>query len=275
MGDGWYKGRIGLLKDGKQDDLWGSEYKLCAHIVIKLKNGKEIHYETDETWKVKSSNEIFNNIYDGEIVDYTKKEESIQNVVISKENYNLIPDFGALIIQKDILYPELYISPKNETILDFKQNMVGFVRFKGFLKYNQSIKMSHGEILQNKCFFNQNLRTAKQVLKFKGDGYKRIYEPKFTYFGFRYVLVKGLDVVNPKDFEGVVIYSDLEKTINCTTDNPKINKLIQNAYWGQRGNFLDVPTDCPQRDERLVWTGDTQVFSNTGCYNMDSYIFYK
>ena len=108
MGDGWYKGRIGLLKDGKQDDLWGSEYKLCAHIVIKLKNGKEIHYETDETWKVKSSNEIFNNIYDGEIVDYTTKQESIQNVVISKENYNLIPDFGALIIQKDILYPELY-----------------------------------------------------------------------------------------------------------------------------------------------------------------------
>ena len=275
MGDGWYKGRIGLLKDGKQDDLWGSEYKLCAHIVIKLQNGKEIHYETDETWKVKSSNEIFNNIYDGEIVDYTKKEESIQNVVISKENYNLIPDFGALIIQKDILYPELYISPKNETILDFKQNMVGFVRFKGFLKYNQSIKMSHGEILQNKCFFNQNLRTAKQVLKFKGDGNERIYEPKFTYFGFRYVLVKGLDVVNPKDFEGVVIYSDLEKTINCTTDNPKINKLMQNAYWGQRGNFLDVPTDCPQRDERLGWTGDTQVFSNTACYNMDSYIFYK
>ena len=275
MGDGWYKGRIGLQKEAKQDDLWGNEYKLCAHIIIKLNNGSEIHYETDETWRVKSSYEIFNNIYDGEIVDYTKNVNLPQNVIISKESYNLIPDFGALIVQKDILYPELYISPKNETILDFKQNMVGFVRFKGFLKYNQFINMSHGEILQKGCFFNKNLRTAKEVLKFIGDGKKRIYEPKFTYFGFRYVLVEGLDYVDPKDFEGIVIYSDLERTINCTTDNPKINKLIKNAYWGQRGNFLDVPTDCPQRDERLGWTGDTQVFSNTACYNMDSYIFYK
>ena len=275
MGDGWYKGRIGLQRGSKQDDLWGNEYKLCAHIIIILENGKEIHYETDKSWKVIKSKEIFNNIYDGEIVDYTIKSEEPQNVIISHEKYNLIPDFGALIIQKDTLYPELYISPKNETILDFKQNMVGFVRFKGKLNYGQSIKMSHGEILQKKCFFNENLRSAKELLIFKGDGKERIYEPKFTFFGFRYVLVQGLEKVNPKDFEGIVIYTNLEKTINCTTDNPKINKLIQNAYWGQRGNFLDVPTDCPQRDERLGWTGDTQVFSNTACYNMDSYIFYK
>ena len=275
MGDGWYKGRIGLQKNGKQDDLWGNQYKLCAHIILKLKNGKEIHYETDESWKIKESKEVFNNIYDGEIIDYTKESEEIKDVIISKEKYNLIPDFGALIVQKDILYPELYISPKNETILDFKQNMVGFVRFKGELNYGQIINMSYGEILQKDCFFNENLRTAKQLFIFKGDGKKRIYEPKFTYFGFRYVLIQGLDKINPKDFEGIVLYTDLEKTINCTTDNPKINKLIQNAYWGQRGNFLDVPTDCPQRDERLGWTGDTQVFSNTACFNMDSYIFYE
>ena len=275
MGDGWYKGRIGLQIGGKQDDLWGNQYKLCAHIIIKLNDGKEIHYETDESWKVKESKEIFNNIYDGEIVDFTKESEEIKEVIISKEKYNLIPDFGALIVQKDILYPELYISPKNETILDFKQNMVGFVRYKGNLNYGQILNMSHGEILQEECFYNTNLRSAKQELTFIGDGKKRIYEPKFTFFGFRYILIQGLEKVNPNDFEGIVIYTDLEKTINCTTDNPKINKLIENAYWGQKGNFLDVPTDCPQRDERLGWTGDTQVFSNTACYNMDSYIFYK
>ena len=153
--------------------------------------------------------------------------------------------------------------------------MVGFVRYKGDLNYGQILNMSHGEILQEGCFYNTNLRSAKQELTFIGDGIKRIYEPKFTFFGFRYILIQGLEKVNPNDFEGIVIYTDLEKTINCTTDNPKINKLIENAYWGQRGNFLDVPTDCPQRDERLGWTGDTQVFSNTACYNMDSYIFYK
>ena len=154
--------------------------------------------------------------------------------------------------------------------------MVGFVRFKGFLIDKQEITMTHGEVLQNKSFYNDNYRSAASgVLKFHGDGIKRIYEPKFTFFGFRYVLIKGLEKVDPKDFEGVVIYTNLEKTIECKTDNNKINQLMQNAYWGQRGNFLDVPTDCPQRDERLGWTADTQVFVNTACYNMDSYIFYR
>ena len=274
MGDGWYKGRFGIKFNEKQDKIWGNEYKLCAHIIIKLINGNELHFKTDKSWKIKTSYEILNNIYDGEIVDYTKKSQ-IYDVVFSKDKYNLIPDFGALIVEKDIIYPKLYISPKKEKILDFKQNMVGFVRFKGNLNYGQTIKMSHGEILQNENFYNKNLRTAKQVFMIKGDGNKRIYEPKFTFFGFRYVKIQGLKKVNPRDFEGIVLYSNLEKTISCTTDNAKINKLIQNAYWGQRGNFLDVPTDCPQRDERYGWTGDTQVFSNTACYNMDSYIFYK
>ena len=152
--------------------------------------------------------------------------------------------------------------------------MVGFVRFKGYLNNNQTITMKHGEVLQEDCFYNANYRAAKALLIYKGDGQKRIYEPKFTYFGFRYVLVEGIEV-DPKDFEGVVIYTNLEKTVECKTDNKKINRLIQNAYWSQRGNFLDVPTDCPQRNERLGWTGDTQVFVNTACYNMDSYVFYK
>ena len=173
------------------------------------------------------------------------------------------------------MHPDLYISPKGEQILDFKQNMVGFIRYKGNLNKNQEMKIAHGEILLNKCFYNGNLGTAKASLKYKGDGEKRIYEPKFTFFGFRYALIEGLEKVNPSDFEGVVIYTNLETTMECKTDNEKINKLIKNAFWGQRGNFLDVPTDCPQRDERLGWTADTQVFVNTACFNMDCYNFYK
>ena len=112
--------------------------------------------------------------------------------------------------------------------MDFKQNMVGFLRFKGFLKKNQEITIKHGEILQKECFYNGNLGTAKAMVKYKGDGEKRIYEPKFTFSGFRYALIEGLDNVNPNDFEGVVIYTNLEKTIECKTDNDKINKLINN-----------------------------------------------
>ena len=274
MGDGWYKGRFGYIKS-KSHNIYGDEYKICLHILIEYENGKIINIVSDESWKVKSSKEVFNNIYDGEQVDYTLPENPLEEVIISKENYTLLPDFGALIVEKEILHPELYISPKGEKILDFKQNMVGFIRFKGILNKNQTIIIKHGEILQNNSFFNNNLRTAKQLLKYTGDGQKRIYEPKFTYFGFRYALIEGLEKVSPNDFEGVVIYSNLNQTIKCITDNEKINKLLHNALWSQKGNFLDVPTDCPQRDERLGWTGDSQVFLNTACYNMDSYIFYK
>ena len=280
MGDGWYKGRIGINKPiDKGGNVFGDEYKLCLNMVISFndENEKNLEIKSDETWKVKSSKEVSNNIYDGEEIDYTLPESSPEgeDVIISEEKYNLIPDYGALIVQKNLLKPELYISPKGEQILDFKQNMVGFIRFKGMLNKNQELKISHGEVLQKDCFYNANYRTAKAILKYKGDGEKRIYEPKFTYYGFRYALIEGLEKVNPEDFEGVVIYTDLEKKITFETDNKYINKLVNNCFWGQCGNFLDVPTDCPQRDERLGWTADTQVFVNTACYNMDTYIFYK
>ena len=280
MGDGWYKGRIGINKPlDKGGNVFGDEYKLCLNMVISFndENEKNLEIKSDETWKVKSSKEVSNNIYDGEEIDYTLHESSPegQDVIISEEKYNLIPDYGALIVEKNLLKPELYISPKGEQILDFKQNMVGFIRFKGLLNKNQELKISHGEVLQKDCFYNANYRTAKAMLKYKGVGEKRIYEPKFTYYGFRYALIEGLEKVNPEDFEGVVIYTDLEKKITFETDNKYINKLVNNCFWGQCGNFLDVPTDCPQRDERLGWTADTQVFVNTACYNMDTYIFYK
>ena len=257
MGDGWYKGRFGLRK---KKNIFGDEYKLCTHILLEFTDNEVLNILTDNSWKVKYSKEISNSIYDGEEIDFTLIDKPLEEVIEINEKYNLIPDFGTLITEKEILYPDLYISPKGEQILDFKQNMVGFIRYKGNLKKNQEMKISHGEILLNKCFYNGNLGTAKALLKYKGDGEKRILEPKFTFFGFRYALIEGLEKVNPSDFEGVVIYTNLETTIECKTDNEKINKLIKNSFWGQRGNFLDVPTDCPQRDERLGWTADTQVF---------------
>ena len=276
MGDGWYKSRYGIANDyGKQDEIWGNEYKLCAKIIIVYNNGEIKEFSTDDTWKVKKSHEVSNGIYDGEQIDYTIDNSIEEEVSISTETYKLVPDFSSPIVEKDILKPELYISPKNEKILDFKQNMVGFVRYKKILEKNKELKLTFGEVLQNKTFYNGNYRSAKPILIFKGDGAKKDLEPQFTFFGFRYALVEGLSNVDSKDFEGVVIYTDLERTIKCETGSKKINKLISNTFWSQRSNFLDVPTDCPQRDERLGWTGDAQVFSNTACYNMDAYNFYK
>ena len=222
MGDGWYKGRFGIGNaNGKHSEIFGDEYKLCAHLLIEFDDGEIKDILTDETWKVKHSQEMSNSIYDGEEIDFTYENSTEEEVISSNENYTLVPDLGAQIVEKEILNPELYISPKGEKILDFKQNMVGFIRFKGYLNTSQELKISHGEVLQEKCFYNLNYRSAKPILKYKGDGNDRIYEPKFTYFGFRYALIEGLNEVNPKDFEGVVIYTDLEQTIECKTDNKK------------------------------------------------------
>ena len=159
MGDGWYKGRYGNPRsDGKQNEIWGTEYKLCAKIIIEFSDGDIQEISTDDTWKVKSSKEIVNGIYDGEEVDYTKEYGEDEDVDISTEEYKLIPDFGSSIVQKDSLSPILYISPKGEKILDFKQNMVGFIRFKGDLQKNQELKLTFGEVLQNKNFYNGNYR---------------------------------------------------------------------------------------------------------------------
>ena len=274
MGNGWYKGRFWL----REKNSFGSDYILCGLIYIKYKNGTEINIYTDNSWKVKKSKEIMNNIYDGEIIDYTLSESGLGEVIEFNDSkkYKLIPDFGALIQEKEIMKPSLIESNKGEVILDFKQNIVGFVRYRGNLKYGQKLKLSHGEILQNNTFYNENYRSAKAIAVYTSDGINRNYEPKFTYYGFRYVLVEGLEINKTliEDFEGVVLYTNLENTI-LYNSHDVINKVISNALRSQKGNFLDVPTDCPQRDERLGWTGDAQVFSNTACFNMDSYIFYK
>ena len=276
MGDGWYKGRFGFKgPNDNGDEIWGNTYLLCAHLKIQYKGGKTLDIFTDESWLVTSSLEARNNIYDGEEIDYNLEIISKGHAVLYDASYHLVPDFGCGVVQHDTLQPTLLISPKGEKILDFHQNMVGFIRYKGSLKKGQRLHILHGEVLQQGCFYNANLRSAKAEMSYIGDGKQHIYESKFTFFGFRYALIEGLDEVDPKDFEGIVIYSDIPTTFSCITDNPKINQLIHNAYWGQRGNFIDLPTDCPQRDERLGWTADTQVFVNTACYQMDCYNFYK
>ena len=136
------------------------------------------------------------------------------------------------------------------------------------------IYFQFGEILQDGNFFRENLRTAKAEYTYIADGNEAIVEPYFTFYGFRYVKITGWEgQINPDDFTGCVIYSDMDTIGELETSNEKVNRLIENAMWGQKGNFLDIPTDCPQRDERLGWTGDIQVFAGTACFNMDSAAF--
>lgn len=276
MANGWYKGRFGLESNNlNESKIWGEKYLLNLKIILNYIDGTKEEIVSDKNFKCKTSSLEKSGIYDGEFRNYCAKIKKDYDVIEIDKKYNLIPDFIPSIVAKEKISPELLISKKGEKILDFKQNMVGFVKINKKLNKGEKIKLSFGEILQDDCFFNKNYRTANPVFEVIGDGIKKEFAPKFTYYGFRYAKVEGLCDVNPKDFEGVVLYTDLNETLKCLTDNPKINRLIQNALWGQKGNFLDIPTDCPQRDERLGWTGDAQVFSKSGMYQMDCINFYN
>ncbi len=272
-GDGWFKGRFGI--DGHGADTWGDSYYLSALLRIHDINGSVFETATDETWKTAESVIKQTSIYDGEFRDDSAPCSDNGVSISADRKFNLIPDFTHPVRKMRELKPTLYTSPEGELILDFGQNMVGFCGFYSRLKKGEEILLQYGEVLQNGCFYRDNLRSAKAEYRYISDGTQKQVEPWFTFYGFRYVKVTGPATVNPDDFTGVVLYSELDQTIEFDSGSPKLNRLVENTLWSQRGNFLDVPTDCPQRDERLGWTADTQVFVNTGCYNMDCYNFYR
>jgi len=276
LGNGWYKGRFGF--EGLTEGIYGDKFALLFEMVIKYSDGSNTIISSDDTWKARKSNIIDSSIYDGEIYDATLEEENIYKTVNIDLDYNKLKARLSLpVIIKERLKPiELIITPLGETVLDMGQNMVGWLQFRTNAPLGREIKLQYGEVLQEGNFYRDNLRSAKAEFTYKADGKETLVRPHFTFYGFRYVKVVGWEgEFNLEDFTGCVIYSDMEQTGSIETSDPLINKLILNALWGQKGNFLDTPTDCPQRDERMGWTGDAQVFSGTASFNMDTYAFFN
>ena len=178
---------------------------------------------------------------------------------------------------EEIRVVEVLKTPAGDTVLDMGQNMVGWVKFRVAAPRGTTITLRHAEVLDSKGnFYTANLRSAEETIRYttKGQG-TEVYEPHFTFQGFRYVAVNGWPgEVKPEDFTGVVVHSAMERTGTFESSNALLNQLERNIIWGQKGNFVDVPTDCPQRDERLGWTGDAQVFASTASFNFDTAGFY-
>ena len=169
---------------------------------------------------------------------------------------------------------ELIHTPAGELVLDLGQEFSGIFRLRVHVPTGQVVHIQTGEILQQGNFYNANLRTAKSEYFYTSDGSETVLEPKFTYFGYRYVKVEGVPDLKCEDFTGLALYSAVEQKGTIRTGHDLVNKFLSNVYWGLKGNFIDVPTDCPQRDERMGWTADTQVFVPTASYLTDSYAFY-
>ncbi|MBK8025813.1 MAG: family 78 glycoside hydrolase catalytic domain [Chloroflexi bacterium] len=279
LGNGWYKGRYGA--NGGAVDVYGDRFALICEMRITLANGSEVVIPSDRTWKAQPSPVIESSIFDGEHYDARIPKtvpapgnpSGVILIDIDKQRLEARRSLPVRIIE-EIAPLTVIHTPAGETVLDVGQNMTGWIRFRTSAPEGTRIQLQFGEVLQGGNFFRDNLRTARAEYVYIADGKEAIVEPYFTFFGFRYVKVSGwtgdLDI---QDFTACVVYSQMDVIGEIETSNEKVNQLFRNIMWGQKGNFLDIPTDCPQRDERLGWTGDIQMFSGTACFNMDSSAF--
>ncbi len=274
LGDGWYKGRFHF--EGDTAGIYGKTLKLIAEVCITYEDGTVDVIGTDESWEVSRSNIIFSGIYDGEQRDDTLETLHIERAFLSEERVTVLQDRISIpILEKENLPVTLYRTPKNELVADTGQNMAGLFRLHVHVPRGTKIHLQFGEVLQDGCFYRDNLRTAKAEYIYISDGEEHVLRPLFTFYGFRYVKIEGISDLKAEDLEVFAIYSDIKMRGTLTTGNAKINQLISNVVWGMKSNFVGNPTDCPQRDERMGWTGDAQVFSETACYLADTYSFYQ
>jgi alpha-L-rhamnosidase len=282
LGDGWFRGRFGF--NGGQANIYGDRLGLLTQLEVEYQDGTTEQIVSDENWRAVIGPILLNDIYDGETYD-----ARLERPGWTSPNYDdadwagvrridwdlttLFAPMGPPVRRIQLVSPQaITISPSGRTILDFGQNLVGRLRISVKGKRGQTITLRHAEVLENGELCIRPLRHAKATDHYtlKG-GSEETYEPYFTFHGFRYAEIVGwLDELKSEDVQAVVCHSDMERSGWFECSNPLINRLHENAVWSMRGNFLDIPTDCPQRDERLGWTGDIQVFSPTASFLFNS-----
>ncbi|HEX4850440.1 MAG TPA: family 78 glycoside hydrolase catalytic domain, partial [Puia sp.] len=281
LGSGWYRGYIGFTNN---KNFYGKELALLAQVEINYTDGTKETIGTDETWKSSTGPIKSAEIYNGEYFDARDNKPGWSTSEYDDKNWNgvrlanitydnLIATYNEPIKKHETFKPvRIITTPNGEKVIDFGQNLVGWVIIKVNGHAGDKIIISHAEVLDKSGnFYTENLRAAKaqDVFVLKGGG-EEIFEPHFTFHGFQFIKIEGYPgELNADNFTAVTLYSDMKKTGSFSCSEPLINRLQHNIQWGQKGNFLDVPTDCPQRDERLGWTGDAQVFSRTAAYNMN------
>lgn len=279
LGNGWYKGNLAW---SHQKEIYGNRLALLAELHVQYEDGGEEVIATDGSWTSAPGPIRMSEIYHGETYDASlehpgwsttafSKSSDWQSVEEISQTYEVLtPQINVPVRKKETLKPvEWLTTPRGETVIDFGQNMVGWVKFSVRGTAGDEVSLKHAEVLDAEGnFYTDNLRSAKQNIRYtlKGESIET-FEPRFTFQGFRFVKLEGAVSAFERDaFEAVVIHSDMEETGKFSCSNPLINQLQSNIRWGLKGNFVDVPTDCPQRDERLGWTGDAQMFIGTAVY---------
>ena len=276
VGQGWAVGYFGY---GGTNHCFANYTSLIAELELTFTDGSKESITTDESWEVYSSAVTMSEIYHGETVDLTHEPKLLGNAIASDVKTKLTAQDGEWIKEHErIAAMELIRTPNGETVIDFGQNMTGYVEVRVKGKRGDRIVIHHAEVLdKNGNFYTTNLRKARNENTYVLSGGDDVFKPSYSFQGFRYIkLVEyPFDEVDLSCFTAVAVYSDMKRTGTFKCGNELINQLYHNVIWGQRSNFLDIPTDCPQRDERLGWTGDAQVFSKTASINYDTEKFFK
>lgn len=287
LGNGWYRGIIGFANN---INVYGRDIALLFQVNITYADGTTETVISDESWKSSTGSIVYSEIYNGETIDARLEKKGwtmpgyndsgwfgVKTADISKNE--LVATYNEMVKKQETFAPvKILTTPKGEKVIDFGQNLVGWVIVKASGRAGDKIRITHAEVLDKEGnFYTTNLRAAKAEDNYilKGEG-SEIFEPHFTWHGFRYIRIEGYPgEIKPENFTAVALYSNMETTGAFTSSHALINQLQKNILWGQKGNFLDVPTDCPQRDERLGWTGDAQAFSRTAAFNMNVNSFFN
>jgi len=286
LGDGWFRGRIAW---GGKRSGYGKKLALLAQLVIRYTDGTQEIVGTDEKWRASTGPILESDIYNGETYDARLEKTGWKEAgyddkawksvtVMDAPKAKVVAQAGPAVKEIEEIQPaKILKTPAGDPVIDMGQNMVGWMRFRVNAPAGTTVTLRHAEVLDSAGnFYTENLRSAQEKIRYttKGQG-PEIYQPHFTFQGFRYVAVNGWPgEVKPEDFTGVVVHSAMARTGTFESSSPLLNQLQHNIIWGQKGNFVDVPTDCPQRDERLGWTGDAQVFAGTASFNHDTAGFY-
>jgi len=286
LGDGWYRGWLGF--EGNRN-TFGDRLALLLQLEVTYADGRTLTIASDSGWKATTGPLLSSDVYMGEIYDARLEltgwaapaydDRAWKGVRVYEHGKAMVSAQVAPFMrrQEELKPVKFFHTPAGELVYDFGQNMVGWVRLKVSGPAGAVITLRHAEVLdQQGNVYLANLRTAKQMIQYtlKGEGVE-VFEPFFTFMGFQFVRVEGLPGEPAEDtLTGIVVHSEIPSTGEFECSNPLINQLQHNIVWGQKGNFVDVPTDCPQRDERLGWTGDAQVFIRTATFNRDVAAFF-
>ena len=276
VGQGWAVGYIGYEA---QNHYFADRTALIAWLDVAYTDGTEERIMTDESWEVYTSPVLSAEIYHGETVDLTAPIRRVGNAVLTEVATELIPQVGEWITEQERIAPVVLIcTPNGETVLDFGQNLTGYVQVCIQAPRGSRVVLHHAEVLDKEGnFYTDNMRSARNEMVYVCSGDVDVFKPAYSFQGFRYVRLTEypFDEVDMGSFRAVVVHSDMKRTGSFVCGNEKINQLYHNIVWGQKSNYLDIPTDCPQRDERLGWTGDAQVFCRTAAINYDVERFFE